>query len=322
MPLCTKIASAINTPFVAKFVVPPATTALANVISPGNTIDWGDGSPVTILPAGIQAHSFTEGTYLVKISGGTGIQFSGQNFVEVVDFGTYPVSHFRFSVSDTPSAIEQVSYNLVTVPSSLPATVTSLDSMFRFCNAFTGAGIGGWDTSNVTSMKTVFHGAFAFNADISGWDVSGVTDMFGMFNTTPFNQDISGWNVSSVTDMSLMFSLTASFNQPLDSWDVSSVTAMRGMFGFSGYNQPLNSWNVASVTTMEEMFVAAPAFNQSLSAWDVASVTNMKQMFNSATVFNQDLSVWCVSGVVDHTDFDTGATAWSLPKPNFASPPC
>jgi surface protein len=35
--------------------------------------------------------------------------------------------------------------------------------------------IGSWDTSNVTDMREMFHGATAFNQEIGSWDTSNVT---------------------------------------------------------------------------------------------------------------------------------------------------
>jgi hypothetical protein len=45
---------------------------------------------------------------------------------------------------------------------------------------------------------------------------------------------------------------------------------------------------------------------------------DMEIMFFNATSFNQDLSPWCVSQFLQQpTDFDTGATAWILPRPDW-----
>ena len=41
----------------------------------------------------------------------------------------------------------------------------------------------------------------------------------------------------------------------------------------------------------------------------------------SATAFNQDLAGWCVSPIPSHTDFDTGATSWTEPRPIWGTCP-
>lgn len=123
--------------------------------------------------------------------------------------------------------------------------------------------------------------------------VSNITDMDSFFaNDATFNEDISTWDVSNVVSMSLMFVRATSFNSDISSWDVSSVTDMYGMF------------------------YEATSFNSDISSWNVSNVTEMGSMFYDATSFNQDLSSWCVPTFpTAPTYFDTGATAYTLPKP-------
>lgn len=84
------------------------------------------------------------------------------------------------------------------VPNQLPPEITSLQSMFIFCETF-NQDISSWNTSHVKNMNYLFHGAISFNQNISNWNVSNVTDMSGMFrNVLKFNQNISNLNVSSV----------------------------------------------------------------------------------------------------------------------------
>jgi len=48
----------------------------------------------------------------------------------------------------------------------------------------------------------------------------------------------------------------------------------------------------------------------------------MSSMFRDAIVFNQDLSSWCVTNFTSEpSDFATGATAWTLPKPIWGTCP-
>jgi len=68
---------------------------------------------------------------------------------------------------------------------------------------------------------------------------------------------------------------------------------------------------------MSGMFEDAVSFNVGIGLWDVSSVVDMSTMFKTAVVFNQDLSGWNVNNVTNSTDFATGATSWTLPKPNF-----
>lgn len=187
--------------------------------------------------------------------------------------------------------------------------VTSMRSMFEDARAFNGA-IGDWDVSNVTDMSYMFQIAETFNQDISEWDVSGVTSMAVMFNIArSFDQNVGNWDVSSVTDMFAMFVGADSFNQDISRWDVSSVTSMALMFlQATAFNQDIGGWNVSNVESMDGMFLSATSFNQPLENWDVSSVTNMDGMFASAAAFDQNLGGWDVSSVTafEQDVFDTG----------------
>ena len=102
------------------------------------------------------------------------------------------------------------------------------------------------------------------NADLGLIDTSDVTSMSSLFNgEADFNGDISSWDVGNVTAMDYMFFLATSFNGDLSGWDVGSVTNMRYMFfGASAFNGDLPDWNVGKVTNMEYMFYNTPLFNR------------------------------------------------------------
>ena len=102
------------------------------------------------------------------------------------------------------------------------------------------------DTSDITSMESLFQ-----------------------FNET-FNGDITGWNVSSVTDMSYMFSYATSFNQPIGNWKFPIVRDMSDMFmKATSFNQDISKWEFPYVINMNGMFSDATSFNQDLSKWDL-----------------------------------------------------
>ena len=88
-----------------------------------------------------------------------------------------------------------------------------------------------WNTSAVTDMHSLFHGAYYFRDDISQWDVSNVTDMTALFcNASSFNCDISNWETGKVRGMSLIFRSASAFRCDVSEWDVSAVEHMYGAF--------------------------------------------------------------------------------------------
>ncbi|MEI0516354.1 BspA family leucine-rich repeat surface protein [Brachyspira murdochii] len=94
------------------------------------------------------------------------------------------------------------------------------------------SGIEKWDTSNVITMKSMFH------------------------NVKNFNININDWNVSKVADMSYMFYGASSFNMPLYKWDISNVENMCGMFENAvSFNQDLDAWKVREDAYTKDMFI-------------------------------------------------------------------
>ena len=161
--------------------------------------------------------------------------------------------------------------------------------------------ISNWDTSNVTYMQGLFHGANEFNEDISNWDVSSVTTMNNMFYSSyQFNQNIGSWDVSNVTTMAVMFSNAAAFNQDISNWNVSNVTNMRGMFEYTYlFNSEMGSWDVSNVTNMYRMF-SGSNFNKNIESWDIGNVNNVVEMFHNSE-FNQDIGNWDITNITDMT---------------------
>ena len=148
-----------------------------------------------------------------------------------------------------------------------------------------------WDTSLVTDMDMMFHGATAFNQTIGDWDTSQVTTghgMHGMFyQASAFNQPIGSWNTSQVIYMARMFEGAAAFNQPIGDWDTSKVIGMWNMFsGATVFNQKIGTWNTSQVQDMDEMFYQASAFSKDITNWRTPSLYRSDQMFYRATAWH------------------------------------
>lgn len=265
------------------------------------SVNWGDGNSDTYVTEGNQEHTYkAEGTYTVSISGSLG-QFGKYDYpnadklVRVTSFGDIGLTSLSNAFYGA--------INLVELPTQLPSTVESLESMLREASSF-NFDIGGWDVSNVYNMFGLFHGASSFNQNIGGWDVSNNGDMGYMFTAAvAFNQDIGSWDVSKVYNMFNTFGGASSFNQDISSWDVGKVTGMSYMFTWAtAFNQDISSWNVSGVYEMHAMFEGASSFNQDISSWDVSKLMIMNEMFSGASSFNQNIGSWNVSKVTNMTD--------------------
>jgi surface protein len=194
------------------------------------------------------------------------------------------------------------SYRLISVPSTIPNTVTSMAYMF-YSTGFTGGNMSNWDTSNVTTMESMFQFAENFDGDISNWNTSKVITMKEMFNSaSKFNQNINTnglyWDVSKVQDMRSIFIRARLFNGNISGWNPSSAIQMSGMFSNAeAFDQDISGWVTTSAQNMEAMFYNAKLFNQNIGGWNTNNVTNMSNMFNGALKFNQNIGGWNISKV-------------------------
>ncbi|MFS1134522.1 BspA family leucine-rich repeat surface protein [Enterococcus hirae] len=95
-------------------------------------------------------------------------------------------------------------------------------------------GLSQLDTSNVTSMVSMFNGLSSVtNLDVSGFDTSNVTDMTAMFKGmgSITSLDLSNFDTSKVTDMDRMFNGMGSVKSvDVSGFDTSNVTTMQDMF--------------------------------------------------------------------------------------------
>ena len=299
-------------------------TTLANdtiTIPVGNatgnyTVHWGDGTSTTHVTDAVHAYA-EAGSYTVGISGNfTRIHLGDSNVPDAYDNAGRLASIVQWgdmewaTMEGAFANAFNMAYNATDAPDL--SNVSSMRSMFEFALAFNG-NVSGWDVSGVTDMNGMFQYASAFNGNVSGWDVSGVTGMNGMFSgASAFNGNVSGWDVSGVTDMNYMFQYASAFNGNVSGWDVSGVTGMNGMFsGASAFNGNVSGWDVSGVTGMNGMFRSAASFNADISGWNVSGVTGMNGMFRSAASFNADISGWNVSGVTDMAEMFRSASAFN-----------
>ena len=143
--------------------------------------------------------------------------------------------------------------------------------MFRDCTSLTSLDVSGFDTSNVTSMSSMFDQCSALTSlDLSGFDTSNVTDMSYMFNqcSALTSLDLTGFDTSKVTNMYAMFTTCCALTSlDLSGFDTSNVTNMSSMFK-----------ECSGLTSLD------------LSGFDTSNVTNMNRMFSSCWELN---TIYC-----------------------------
>ena len=218
---------------------------------------------------------------------------------------------------------QDISTKVVTVGSNTytawdTLNVTNMSFMFSCTSGNLGKfnqNIGNWNTSKVTTTRTMFQRQGFFNQNIStkvvtvgsntytAWDTFNVTDMSFMFNATSqkivsnFNQNIGNWNTSKVTLMNAMFQEQSNFNQ-----DISTKIVTVG-------SNTYTAWDTLNVTNMSAMFsntIDIGKFNQNIGNWNTSKVTIMTALFQRQPIFNQDISTKVVTvGDSTYTAWDT-----------------
>ena len=207
-------------------------------------------------------------------------------------------------------------------------------SMFRWFTKMETIDLASFDTSEVTTMNTMFYMMDSLKSiDVSKFNTSKVTDMFEMFdnagiieqlNVSSFNTsnvtnmkwmffglskvkelDLTNFNTSRVTDMYGMFDSMTDVKEIKfgPSFDTSSVTDMGMMFARLDYIQrlDLSTFNTQKVINMGRMFMAAKSIqNLDLSSFDTSNVTDMNAMFSSMySIKSLDISNFNTQKVTD-----------------------
>jgi surface protein len=223
------------------------------------------------------------------------------------------------------------------------SSVTNMHNMFNNATAFNSLIPTNRSQGNpvLTDISGMFHNAIAFNQNVNVLNVSNVTSMRTTFNNArAFNNGgVSlnwGSETAKVTNWAYAFQNARVFNnEGVINLDMSGATLVNNMFESAVvFNQNISNWNMSKVTDMGFMFSNASSFNQDISkkqvtvngetyiAWNTSKVTNMSYMFSFATSFNQNLSGWCVPLISSvQYRFDYTATAWDLARPNWGNCP-
>ncbi|MBC1385490.1 BspA family leucine-rich repeat surface protein [Listeria innocua] len=191
--------------------------------------------------------------------------------------------------------------------------------LFNSLTAVTSLDLSNIDTSNVTSMLSMFANSAATSLDVSNWDTSNVTDMSYMFaNSAATSLDVSNFDTSNVTNMTYMFRSSAAPSLDVSNFDTSKVTNMANMFAYSATTSlDMSDFDTSNVTNMSAMFVYSAATSLDVSNFDTSNVTNMTNMFNGSAATNLDLSNFDTSKVTDMSYMFAYSAATSLDMSSF-----
>ena len=205
--------------------------------------------------------------------------------------------------------------------------LTKLWSMFNGCNNLVSVeAIKQWDTSEVTTMRSLFSGCSRLSSlDLSHFNTGNVTDLSYMFSgcSTLKSLDVASFDTSNVTDMTSMFrGCKALPSLDVTNFDTSNVTNMSEMF--SGCQTlpsiDVTNFDTSNVTNMSAMFRGCKALHSlDVTNFDTSKVTNMSEMFSGCqTLPSIDVTNFDTSKVMSmHTMFSDCHALSSLDVTNF-----
>lgn len=193
---------------------------------------------------------------------------------------------------------------------------TNMGQMFRFAKSLKTVDLSKWDTSKVTSMRTMFSGNASNlmaleTLDVSNWDTSSVTDMAGMFQRCPNLQilEVGSWDTGNVTSLQNTFKGCSKLtNLDVGNWDTSNVTNMSATFSdcSSLVELDVSNWDTSNVQDFYGMFSSeSHAANMKLTEldvenWDTSSATDMGCMFYGCSKLTSlNIDKWDVSKVTN-----------------------
>lgn len=190
--------------------------------------------------------------------------------------------------------------------------VTTMESMFTYCESMTSLDLSTFNTANVEDMTTMFLGCLNLTSlDLTSFNTSSLTNMNAMFwdcrkltsidlssfntaNVTDMSQlfycctdlksvDLSNFNTSNVTKMNEMFYICNSLDSVnLRSFDTSNVRSFFGMFANcrSLKHLDLSNFNTSSLVSLGWMFFECrELISVDLSSFNTDKVTGMDYMF-------------------------------------------
>ncbi|MBO7137000.1 MAG: BspA family leucine-rich repeat surface protein [Bacteroidaceae bacterium] len=195
--------------------------------------------------------------------------------------------------------------------------VTSMREMFHECNALTSLDVSGFNTAKVTTMSSMFSDCTVLTSlDVSNFNTANVTSMAYMFNCCRglTSLDVSNFNTANVTSMSYMFRICSKLTSlDVSHFNTENVTNMYNMFyGCTGLTSlDVSHFDTKNVTNMSEMFSACSSLTSlDVSNFNTANVTSMIRMFERCDdLISLDLSSFNTENVTHMSEmFNTCAS--------------
>ena len=254
----------------------------------GNTYDVTEGEKGKYL-----------GWYEQNENGYYEVTIAGEGGVVANSNSSYLFANIGYGITDTN--VEITITGLEYLDTGL---VNNTNYMFNACKA-TELDLNNFDTSNVTSMSTMFYNCTKLvTLNIDNFNTIKVTNIGRMFwwCSSLTNLDVSSFKTNNVTSMERMFANCSKLtNLDVTNFDTSNVKNMNSMFSSCSKltNIDLSKFNTSNVTDMQEMFGFCSGLTSlDVSEFDTSNVKNMYGMFNGCSnLIKLDLSNFNTSKV-------------------------
>ena len=181
-------------------------------------------------------------------------------FSKIKNISSLDISNFGDSkIKDMTGMFEELGKSNLYVQIDLKklntSEATTMSSMFA-ASYIEDIDISTWDTSKVTNMSSFLQNAKFKTLNISNIDTSSLLYMgYMFFGLTLQNLDLSHLNVSNVLQMnSMCFNCSSLKTLNVEGWDTSKVTTFYSAFQNCYALESLAKLNLSSATTLTNMF--------------------------------------------------------------------
>ena len=221
-------------------------------------------------------------TQIKSLTGG--IQFVSEPYTGQVDSNVYDISNTKDG-----SILAVVDGQNATIYSNDKMVVKDGQSLFEGYTC-TSLDLSGLDTSNVTSMNSMFRNCSQLvSINLTNFDTSKVKDMNYLFDSCSKLNDINlnSFNTSNVESMVNMFNNCTSLEEiDMSHIDTSKVKGMNDMFAYctSLKKIDISTFDTSNVEYFNGMFEGCSSLTElNVSSFDTSNALGMVYMFSGCT---------------------------------------